>query len=198
MAETFHTFYQDLPLSTVEKLKKIKLVVLDVDGTISDGGIYLDRGDNELKKFNCKDGMGISLLLKAGIEVALLTGRISHLTERRAQELRIPHVIQGQMEKESALLDLIAQCGLTKEQVAVLGDDINDLPLYQHAAVSACPRDGYHYMKTIATIVLTSDGGKGATRELSDLILMAQGLTTPEGNPTFLKERALKLNAIGQ
>ena len=193
-----HTFYQDLPDATVEKLKKIKLVVLDVDGTISDGGIYLDRTDNELKKFNCKDGMGVSLLLKAGIAVALLTGRISPLTERRAKELRITYVIQGQMEKEPALLDLIAKCGLTEDEVAVLGDDINDLPLYQHSAVAACPSDGYHYMKTIATLVLTSPGGQGAVRELSDLILMAQGLTTPEGNPTFLKERQLKLNAIGQ
>ena len=183
-----HTFYQDLPDATVEKLKKIKLVVLDVDGTISDGGIYLDRTDNELKKFNCKDGMGVSLLLKAGIDVALLTGRISPLTERRAKELRIPYVIQGQMEKEPALLDLIAQCGLTEDEVAVLGD----------SAVAACPSDGYHYMKTIATLVLTSPGGQGAVRELSDLILMAQGLTTPEGNPTFLKERQLKLHAIGQ
>ncbi len=198
MAETFHTFYQDLPLATVEKLKQIKLVVLDVDGTISDGGIYLDRTDNELKKFNCKDGMGISLLLKANIAVALLTGRVSPLTERRARELHIPYVLQGQMEKEPALLNLIAQCGLSENEVAVLGDDINDLPLYQHSAVSACPSDGYHYMKTIATVVLTSPGGRGAVRELSDIILMAQGLTTPEGNPTFLKERQLKLTAIGQ
>lgn len=198
MAETFHTFYQDLPLETVEKLKKIRLVVLDVDGTISDGGIYLDRHDNELKKFNCKEGMGISLLLKAGIAVALLTGRVSPLTERRARELHIPYVLQGQMEKEPALLKLIADCGLTEEEVAVLGDDINDLPLFNHSGVSACPSDGYHYMKTIATIVLTSKGGRGATRELSDLILMAQGLTTPDGNPVFLKERQLKLTAIGQ
>lgn len=193
-SQVFHTFYQDLPLELKDKLSKIKLVVLDVDGTISDGGIYLDRKDNEIKKFNGKDGMGISLLLKAGVQVALITGRNSPLTERRARELSIPFVIQGKMEKEEAIMELIQSLNLTEEQVAVMGDDINDLPLYEHAGVSACPNDGYHYMQTVATIVLTKDGGKGAARELADIILMAKDKMSSEGNPFFLKQDKIKLS----
>lgn len=196
--KVFHTFYQNYPLELKDKLKKIKLVVLDVDGTISDCGIYLDRKDNELKKFNGKDGMGLSLLLKAGVQVAFITGRNSPLTERRAKELRIPFVIQGKMEKEEALLDLIKSLNLTEEEVAVMGDDINDIPLFEHAAVSACPIDGYHYMKTIATIILTKEGGRGAAREFADLILMAKGKMTSEGNPIFLKQEKIKLSLNGQ
>lgn len=185
------TCYQPLNEELVERLKHIKLVVFDVDGTLSDCGIYLDRQDNELKKFNCKDGMGISLLRKAGLKVALLTGRDSPLTKRRAQELHIDFVIQGQMDKEAALLDLMAQLELSKEQLAVMGDDVNDIPLFTNASVSACPQDGYHYMKRIASLVLTLEGGKGAAREFCDLILMAQGKITPEGYPHFLFDKQL-------
>lgn len=191
MSTALSTFYQDIDAVTCDKLRQIKLVVFDVDGTISDGGIMLDSNDNEMKKFNCKDGMGITLLLKAGIKVALLTGRNSPLTTRRAAELHIPYVIQGKMDKEQAILELISELELTEAEVAVMGDDVNDLPLYQHAAISACPADGYHYMRQIATIRLTHKGGDGSARELADLILMAQGFVEPDGNPSFLKKQNL-------
>lgn len=185
------TCYQTLSPDLVEKLQKIKLVVFDVDGTLSDCGIYLDCEHNELKKFNCKDGMGISLLHKAGISVALLTGRNSPLTARRAQELHIEHVIQGQMDKEAALLNLLHELKLEPENLAAMGDDVNDLPLFNNASVSACPQDAYHYMKSVASIVLTQEGGKGAAREFCDLILMAQGKIAPDGYPHFLFEQGL-------
>lgn len=189
----FHTFYQDLSAEVFAKLQKIKLVVLDVDGSITEGGIVLDNGSSESKRFNCKDGMGIALLVKAGLEVAIITGRDSPLTARRAKELKIPHVIQGQSNKEIALMELMQKLNVTDENLAVLGDDVNDIPLYKHAAVSACPQDGYRYMQTLATINLTCQGGKGAARELADLILMAQDKVDPlNGEPVFITNRELK------
>lgn len=187
----FHTFYQDLSLDVYEKLKKIKLVVFDVDGTISDGGIYLDRQEGELKKFNARDGMGIALLHHAGLYTALITGRDSPLTARRAQEIKISHVVQGVANKKDALEKLIVELGITKDEVAVMGDDVNDIPLFENAAVSACPADGYHYMKKTCTILLTSDGGHGAAREFADLIMLAQGKITEDGRPLFIAEKGI-------
>ena len=192
------TYYQTLSSPLVEKLNHIKLVVFDVDGTLSDSGIFLDRTENELKKFNCKDGMGISLLIKANIKVALLTGRNSPLTARRAKELGIQYVIQGKIDKEEALLELLTELNMSQENLAVMGDDVNDLPLFKHASVSACPNDGYHYMKTIASIVLSNNGGHGAAREFCDLILMAQGKVRTDGYPSFLFEQKLSFANAGQ
>lgn len=189
----FTTFYQTLSADVYARLQNIKLVVLDVDGSITEGGIVLDNGVSESKRFNCKDGMGIALLVKAGFEVAIITGRDSPLTARRATELGIQHVIQGQSNKEISLLKLMEKLNLQDENLAVLGDDVNDIPLYKHAAVSACPKDGYKYMQSIATINLKSKGGKGAARELADLILMAQGKVDPlNGEPVFITEGKMK------
>lgn len=186
---TVHTFYQDLEIDVFNKLKNIKLAVFDVDGTISDGGIYLDREENELKKFQAKDGMGIALLGLSGVKAAIITGRNSPLTERRAKELKIPYIIQGKHDKEAALKELMNELNLTQDEVAVIGDDVNDLPLYENAAVSACPKDGYHYMQQIATINLTKEGGNGAAREFCDLILMAQGKVSLDGLPEFYAKK---------
>ena len=164
MSSDLHTFYQDIPAEIVAKLQKIKLVVFDVDGTLTDGHIVLDDTSREYKFFDSKDGMGVSLLQKAGLKVALLTGRYSYLTTRRAQELQIKYVIQGERDKEDALLNLLHELQVQPEELAVMGDDINDLPMFKHAAVSAAPADGYHYMRTIATIKLTRNGGRGAAR----------------------------------
>lgn len=185
--ESFNTFYGPVAADTAEKLKHIRLVVFDVDGTITDGRIILDNGQSELKHFSCKDGMGFSLLHKAGIRTAIITGRDSPLTARRAAELKVDYVIQGQADKEEAVTGLIKDLDLTEKNVAVLGDDINDIPLFEHAAVSAAPADGYMYMRKKATIVLSASGGAGAARELADLILMAQEKISPDdGCPLFL------------
>lgn len=192
VSSDLHTFYQDLPAALVEKLQKVKLVVFDVDGTLTDGRIILDDTAREYKQFDCKDGMGISLLQKAGLKVALLTGRYSFLTTRRAQELQVKYVIQGERDKENALLRLMQELNVTDDELAAMGDDINDMPLFKHAAVSASPRDGYYYMRSIADIKLNADGGRGAVREFADLILMAQGLMTPEGDAIFMRERNIK------
>lgn len=176
-----------------EKLKKIKIVVFDVDGSLTDCSIILDRETNEFKRFNGQDGMGINMLLRAGIEVAIITGRTSPLTERRAKELRIPHVLQGHMQKEAALLGLLKDLNLSTDELCVLGDDFTDLDLYKHAYISACPADGYHYMKKIATVVLTKNGGRGAAREICDYILMANGKVGPDGEPYMLLDGSTKL-----
>ena len=180
------TFYQTIDASVAARLKNIRLVVFDVDGTLTEGGIFLDRGENELKCFNCQDGMGIALLNKAGIEVAIITGRNSPLTERRARELRIAHIIQGSHDKATALAQIWEKTGFSSLQTAVMGDDINDIPLFDNAAISASPSDGYHYMLCKADIRLTRRGGKGAARELCDLILMAQGHVGTDGRPDLL------------
>ena len=179
MSSDLHTFYQDIPAEIVAKLQKIKLVVFDVDGTLTDSHIVLDDTSREYKFFDSKDGMGVSLLQKAGLKVALLTGRYSYLTTRRAQELQIKYVIQGERDKEDALLNLLHELKVQPEELAVMGDDIND-------------------MRTIATIKLTRNGGRGAAREFADLILMAQGLVTPEGDAKFLRERKIKFALTSQ
>ena len=194
----FSTLSQNIPAPTLEKLKQIKLVVFDVDGTISDGSIILDQNGNEFKRFYCQDGLGITLLHKAGLEVALLTGRTSELTSRRAAELKIKHVLQGFMNKEEPLLNLVKSLNLSTDQLAVMGDDINDIPMFHHAAVSACPADAYHYMTTIADIILTNKGGRGAVREFSDLILMAQGYLTEEGLPASMQKEAFDFRTVVQ
>ena len=193
-----HTFYRDLDADLVEKLQKIKLVVFDVDGTLTDGSIILDDTSREFKCFDCKDGMGISLLQKAGLKVALLTGRYSFLTTRRAQELQIKYVIQGERDKEDALLRLMHELNVSDEELATMGDDINDMPLFKHAAVSAAPADAYYYMRSIASIVLHANGGRGAVREFADLILMAQGHVTPEGDAIFMRKNNIKFALTGQ
>ena len=130
-----------LQVNMNKDLSKIKLIVLDVDGTLTDGGVYIDSNGVETKKFNIKDGAGIVLAEKAGIEFMILTGRKSYCVEKRAEELKIKYVFQGIMDKLKYLNNFLQEHDLSPEQVAYMGDDVNDLECMQYVGFTACPAD---------------------------------------------------------
>ncbi len=153
------------------KLRNIKLFVLDVDGTLTDGGIFIDSEGHEFKRFDAHDGHGIKLLQKAGIEVAFLSGRSSKPVEIRAKELGVKIVLQGFFKKESPLLKVMKERKLTKEEVAIMGDDVSDLEMAGVAGVSFAPANAIEAVKRQVDHVTKRSGGNGAVREACDLIL---------------------------
>lgn len=159
-----------------EKARAIKLLILDVDGVLTDGSIvYADRGE-ELKCFNVKDGHGIKLLLRAGIEVALVTGRKSAALEHRAQDLGIKLVFQKALNKIEAYEEICATQKLRDEELCVMGDDLPDLPILRKCGFSVAVPDSIDEVKREVDYVTYKEAGKGAVREVCEIILKAQGL----------------------
>jgi 3-deoxy-D-manno-octulosonate 8-phosphate phosphatase (KDO 8-P phosphatase) len=154
--------------------KLIKLVIFDVDGVLTDGRLYFNNQGEETKAFYSRDGLGIKMLLLAGIEVAIITGRQSTIVARRAAELGIKHVYQGQPNKVAAFYDCIQTVNVTTEQVAFMGDDINDLAVMKLVGFSIVPPNATLETQASAHWVTTAHGGEGAARELCDLILKTQ------------------------
>ena len=152
-------------------LEKITLIVLDVDGTMTDGSVYIDSNRVETKKFNIKDGLGIRLAQSVGVEFMLLTGRSSACVEQRANELHIKYIAQGIQDKAAYLKAFIAEHTLSSDQIAYIGDDINDLAAMRYTGVSACPSDAANEVKAYCDFVLTAKGGEGAVREFIELLL---------------------------
>jgi len=155
-------------------LRGIRLFATDVDGVLTDAGMYYSESGDELKKFNTHDGMGIKLLQKAGIVTAIITQESTKIVMRRAQKLTIPEVHQGAYDKLAVLNDLIARHGLTMKQVAYIGDDVNDLQALSAVGFSASPADGMPPVLKTVRYVCEKRGGEGAVREVADLILAAQ------------------------
>ena len=151
-------------------LTNIKLVILDVDGTLTDGGVYIDSNGVETKKFNIKDGAGIVLAEKVGVEFMILTGRKSYCVEHRAKELKIKYVLQGIANKLSYLQQFLSQQGLSPEDVAYIGDDVNDLECMRIVGFTACPADAVEEVRQQCDFVSRYDGGQGAVREVCDMI----------------------------
>jgi len=159
-----------------EKARAIKLLILDVDGVLTDGKIvYADRGE-ELKCFDVKDGHGIKLLLRAGIEVALVTGRKSAAVEHRAQDLGIRLVFQKALNKIEAYEEIRATQKLRDEELCVMGDDLPDLPILRKCGFSVAVPDSVDEVKREVDYVTDKEAGKGAVREICEIILKAQGL----------------------
>lgn len=147
----------------------IKLLILDVDGTMTDGGIYITEDGKQFKKFNSRDGMGIKLLQKAGIEVGLISnGKTSAMVVTRAEMLGISKCYVGELPKAEVLQAWMDEKGIGYGQVCMVGDDINDLPIMEKAGLSACPADAVRLVREKADIVLTLRGGEGCIRELAD------------------------------
>lgn len=182
-AQYIQTCHGPIDKQIFERLKKIKLVGFDVDGTLTEGGIYLDPEVGEYKKFYTKDGLGMSHAVKVGLKIAIVTARNSKLTQRRMDELGVTIVMQGQQDKRVSVETLMKEHNLQRDEIAVMGDDLNDVPLFEAAGFSACPKDAHPYMLQIADLVLHYDGGRGAARELLDLILMSQGKLPLCGGP---------------
>ena len=164
----------DYSAALINKAKKIKLLICDVDGVLSDGKIYFGNQDEEYKSFNVKDGLGITQLLNNGIQVAIITGRKSKIVERRATELSIRFVFQGKSDKQAAYLEAIDQLKIEKHQVAHIGDDLPDLPLMKQSGMGISVADGHPFVKQHADWITDNNGGNGAVREVCDLLLSAQ------------------------
>jgi 3-deoxy-D-manno-octulosonate 8-phosphate phosphatase (KDO 8-P phosphatase) len=159
-----------------EKLGNICLLLLDVDGVMTDGRIIYDGNGLETKFFNVKDGHGIKMLQRHGIEVGIITGRTSVVVDIRARELGIELVYQGALKKLESYDDVKQRTGLADNQIAYMGDDIIDVPVMRRAGFSAAPPDSLPEVLAVADYVSSRGGGKGAVREVCDLILKGRGV----------------------
>lgn len=157
-------------------LDPIELIVLDVDGVLTDGAIVVDDNGVELKHFHVRDGSGISLWRKSGKRVAILSGRRAACVEIRAKELGISPVVQGEPRKLAPFLELIGAMGLQPRQVCYMGDDLPDVPILRVAGLAACPSDAVDEVRAVAHVVTAAGGGKGAVREVVERLLKRQGL----------------------
>lgn len=156
-------------------LAKIKLLLLDVDGVLTDGRIIYDNQGNELKAFDVKDGHGLKLLQRAGIEIGIITGRKSDLVARRAAELGISILYQGALRKLDPYLEILQDHGLSDEQIAYVGDDLIDLPILRRVGFSATVSDAHPDVLPLVDHVTQRPGGRGAVREICDLLLKGGG-----------------------
>ncbi|OZG70539.1 HAD family hydrolase [Hahella sp. CCB-MM4] len=159
----------------LDKLKHIKLLALDVDGILSDGTLFFSADGDEVKGFSILDGLGIKLLQDNGVTVAIITGRTSPLTARRAANLGIKHIAQGREDKKTALLELCGELKLEPADCAYMGDDLPDLSAIRHCAVGFTVPNAHWFVRQHADHCTQSKGGKGAVREVCDIILHAKG-----------------------
>ncbi|MEW6002028.1 MAG: HAD-IIIA family hydrolase [Nitrospirota bacterium] len=158
----------------LEIARIIKLLIIDVDGVLTDGSIILDNEGNEFKAFHVRDGHGIKMLLRAGIQVAIVTGRFSKVVERRAEELGIKEVFQRCQNKKVAYHHLVDKYLLADEEVAFIGDDIVDIYPFKKSGLSVAVADAADEVKALAKMITQNRGGRGAVREVCDFLLKAK------------------------
>lgn len=166
----FNTDEQTLTSAT----RQLKLILLDVDGVLTDGSLYFSNNGEEVKAFSSLDGHGVKMSQQAGLEVGIITGRMSRLLERRAMELGIELLLQGREDKLVALEEILDMRQLQAAQVAYIGDDFPDLPALLHAGVSFSVPNGHPDVRSRVDAVTEAHGGAGAVREVTDFILKAQ------------------------
>lgn len=152
-------------------MRNVKLIVLDVDGVLTDGKLYIGSNGEELKAFHTQDGMGISLAHYAGIKTAIITGRMSKSVTKRANELKIGFVFQGIHQKLPILEQMLTELQINMDQVCYIGDDINDLPILKLVGFSAAPHNAVKIVKEQVQFVAKTSGGEGAVREIIDYLL---------------------------
>lgn len=153
--------------------QEIKLLVLDVDGTMTDGGVYIMEDGRQFKKFNARDGMGIKLAMKQGVEVGIIShSLVSEMVTSRANTLGMKYYYVGQRAKEEVLEEWMTALGLTYSDVAFIGDDVNDLGIMKKVGFKACPADAMNPIKSIADVILHNKGGEGAVREFIDRFIL--------------------------
>lgn len=155
-------------------LERIRLIVLDVDGVLTDGSLYYGVEGECFKVFNAKDGLGISRLAKNGYSLGIITGRQSPFVLKRAKDLGIQHVYQNRLEKIPPFEELRAKLNLDYDQIAYMGDDWIDIPILKLVGCAACPKDAMPCVKEVCNFFSQYDGGRGAVRELCDAIWEAQ------------------------
>ena len=160
---------------------EIQFLVLDVDGTLTDGGMYISEKGDEMKKFNTKDGMGIKRLMKTGIDVGFISASISkQIVYKRAEMLGVKYCYAGDEDKTKILQQWLDNLNIDIKQVAFIGDDINDAKIMRHVGLSACPQDALGELKEIANIVLEKKGGQGCVREFIDRVFSTRFLLENE------------------
>ncbi len=158
-----------------EKLKKIRLLLMDVDGVLTDGRIVYDNEGNELKFFDVKDGHGLKMLQRAGFKIGFVTGRESALVSRRAEELEVDFLYQGAKNKAVPYEEILQRMGCQDDEVAYIGDDLIDLPIILRAGFSVAVCDAVDEVIESADYMTKRPGGRGAVREVCDLLLKASG-----------------------
>jgi 3-deoxy-D-manno-octulosonate 8-phosphate phosphatase (KDO 8-P phosphatase) len=159
----------------LSKATQIELVILDVDGVLTDGRLYLGNDGNEYKAFHIRDGHGIKMLLAAGVEIAIISGRHAASVERRMADLGIRYAYLGVEDKLSAFNSLLVRVGLIAEQVAYVGDDLIDLPVMTRVGLAIAVQDADPFVKQHAHWQTPSPGGRGAVRDVCELLLEARG-----------------------
>lgn len=164
----------EYPSAIIEAAKNIKLVLLDVDGVLTDGRLYYGNSGEELKAFDIQDGLGIKLLQRGGVKVGIITGRRSALLQRRAEELAISPLVQGREDKWLALNEMMQDLGVSLEEIAFVGDDLPDLAVIKRVGLGITPANGSHIVASQADWQTKNSGGDGAVREIAELILSAQ------------------------
>jgi 3-deoxy-D-manno-octulosonate 8-phosphate phosphatase (KDO 8-P phosphatase) len=170
----------------IERAKRIRLVVFDVDGVMTDGSLYLCDDGQEFKAFNTQDGLGMKLLKASGVELGIITGRTSNVVTKRAENTGVSHYFQGVEDKLEAFERMTRELGLTHDQCAFMGDDVVDLPPMRRCGLAVAVPAAPPLVKSHAHFVTTREGGRGAVRELVELIMQAQG-TYDDQMAQFLK-----------
>jgi 3-deoxy-D-manno-octulosonate 8-phosphate phosphatase (KDO 8-P phosphatase) len=160
----------------LEKAAKIKLVIFDVDGVLTDGSLFIGDDGQEYKAFNSKDGHGMRMLQDGGVDIAIITGRVSNVVEHRVKDLGIKHVYQGRRQKLPALEELLQKVNIAPEEVAYVGDDVVDLPVMTRVGLAICVQDAHPFVKKHARWITEHAGGRGAGRDVCEMILEARGL----------------------
>lgn len=165
------------PVSNVDRrASRIKLLLMDCDGVLTDGRIWLIEGGGEHKAFNTHDGLGLTLLHRAGLRSGIITGRTADCVTRRAEELGVEFVRQGNEDKIAAYEDVLRSAAVDPDEVAFIGDDLSDIPLMRRSELAIAVADAIEETRAVAHHVTNARGGRGAVREVVELILKSQGL----------------------
>lgn len=168
-----------IPVRVMEQARQIKLLILDVDGVLTDGKLFFDYQGNEFKAFHAHDGHGIKMLQQTGVEIAVISGRESVIVTKRMEELDVKLVYQNQRDKRAAFAELLQKLDLNPEQVAYVGDDVVDLPIMTQVGLAIAVANALEAVKACVDWTTTLSGGNGAVREVCDVIMQAQDFFEP-------------------
>jgi 3-deoxy-D-manno-octulosonate 8-phosphate phosphatase (KDO 8-P phosphatase) len=164
----------------LEKARRIRLLIFDVDGVLTDGSLFIGDDGQEYKAFNSLDGHGIKMLLSHGIEIAVITGRTSKVVEHRMKNLGISRVYQGQLDKLQAYNDLSGKLGIAHEEIAYVGDDVVDLPVMRRVGLAIAVQDAHALVRKHSHWQTPSPGGRGAARDVCEMLMEAKGVLDDE------------------
>ena len=166
----------------LDKAAGIRLIIFDVDGVLTDGSLFVGDDGQEYKAFNSRDGHGIKMLKKYGVEVAIITGRTSQVVEHRMENLGVEHVYQGKLDKLPAYEELAAKLGISPAETAYVGDDVVDLPVMRRVGLAIAVQDAHPLVRTHSHWQTPSPGGRGAARDVCEMLMEAKGVLQDELN----------------